>query len=286
MPLLTTRAALSSSGFNSVAKRLAVDILVVGGGGGGKSPNGNDTVGGGGGGGQVVNLVYSLTRGSYLAGVGSGGSSLGGPNNGNESSFNSISAGIGYARAFGGVRAADTPVSFTNGGNGGSGTLGAAGIASGTNYAGGGGGGISNGFSGAFFTGTFGFGWYGGTPGPGYVWIDGNRYGQGGGGGALRNSDDVYGGGIGGAGEPRGASIARSSGLAVPAVAPVGRAGFGGTGGAQFSSTTLNGTDGADGCVIVSYAGSSAVASGGTIVIAGGRVYHQFTTPGNFTFSY
>jgi hypothetical protein len=280
MPLLTTRAALSSSGFRASSKRLAVDILVVGGGGGGKSPNGNDTVGGGGGGGQAVNLVYSLTRGNYNLVVGSGGSSLGGPNNGTFSSFAT------YATANPGVRASDAPVSFTDGGNGGSGTLGAAGIASATNYAGGGGGGIINGFSGAFFTGPFGFGWYGGTPGSGYVWIDGNRYGQGGGGGALRNSDDVYGGGIGGAGEPRGASIARASGLAVPAVSPVGRAGFGGTGGAQFSSTTLNGTDGADGCVIVSYAGSTAVASGGVIVIAGGRVYHQFTTPGSFVFSY
>ena len=286
MPLLTTRAALSSSGFNSVAKRLAVDILVVGGGGGGKSPPGNDTVGGGGGGGQAVNLVYSLTRGDYYAYVGNGGTSLGGPTSGDESSFGSFSAGISYARALGGVRAADFPSSFTDGGNGGSGSLGAAGNQSGLSYAGGGGGGISNGFSGAFFTGPFGFGWYGGTPGPGYVWIDGNRYGQGGGGGAMSQGDLVYGGGIGGAGEPRGASIARLSGLAVPAVAPIDGTGFGGTGGAQFSPTTLNGTDGADGCVIVSYAGSTAVASGGTIVIAGGRVYHKFTTPGTFTFTY
>jgi hypothetical protein len=280
MPLLTTRAALSSSGFNSVAKRLAVDILVVGGGGGGKSPNGNDTVGGGGGGGQAVNLVYSLTRGNYNLVVGSGGSSLGGPNNGTESSF------AAYASANPGVRAADFPTLFTDGGNGGSGSLGAAGNQSGLSYAGGGGGGIINGFSGAFFTGPLGFGWYGGTPGSGYVWIDGNRYGQGGGGGAMSQGDLVYGGGIGGAGEPRGASIARLSGLAVPAVAPIDGTGFGGTGGAQFSPTTLNGTDGADGCVIVSYAGSTAVASGGTIVIAGGRVYHKFTTPGSFTFSY
>jgi hypothetical protein len=96
----------------------------------------------------------------------------------------------------------------------------------------------------------------------------------------------VYGGGIGGAGNPRGAAIDRIGGLVRPAVAPIDGTGFGGTGGATFSPYFADATDGADGCVIVSYEGGAAVASGGTIVISGGRVYHKFTTPGGFVFSY
>jgi hypothetical protein len=167
---------------------------------------------------------------------------------------------------------------------GGSGSLGGAGNEIGVNSAGGGGGGVVAGGSGFTGNGPFGFGWYGGGPGGGYVWIDGNTYGQGGGGGALSDGDLVYGGGGGTASV--GAAIARISGIVRPAVAPIDGTGFGGAGGAQFSPTIAAGTDGADGCVIVSYAGGAAVASGGTIVIAGGRVYHKFTTAGTFTFSY
>jgi hypothetical protein len=173
------------------------------------------------------------------------------------------------------------------GGNGGNGSLGGAAFSSSTNFAGGGGAGVTDGGVGGFYNLiAYGFAWYGGIPGPSYLWIDGNRYGQGGGGGALRTTDDVYGGGIGVAGGPRGGAIARSSGLVRPAVAPIDGTGFGGSGGATFSPYTADATDGADGCVIVSYAGDTAVASGGTIVITGGRVYHKFTTPGGFTFSY
>jgi hypothetical protein len=45
----------------------------------------------------------------------------------------------------------------------------------------------------------------------------------------------------------------------------------------------LAGGNGAGGIVIIRYAGSAARASGGTVTVSGGYVYHVFTSSSTFT---
>jgi hypothetical protein len=61
--------------------------------------------------------------------------------------------------------------------------------------------------------------------------------------------------------------------------------GGGGGGGAAYYSLMTDGASGGSGVVIIRYAGTVAKATGGTITITGGYVYHTFTTSGTFTVS-
>jgi hypothetical protein len=54
-------------------------------------------------------------------------------------------------------------------------------------------------------------------------------------------------------------------------------------GGGGGSSGTAGGGAGGSGIAIIRYAGTTALATGGTITVTGGYVYHTFTTSGTFT---
>jgi hypothetical protein len=54
------------------------------------------------------------------------------------------------------------------------------------------------------------------------------------------------------------------------------------TGGGGSGSGTGNGAAGGSGVVIVRYLGSVARATGGTVTITGGYVYHTFTVSGTY----
>jgi hypothetical protein len=57
----------------------------------------------------------------------------------------------------------------------------------------------------------------------------------------------------------------------------------GGAGGKVNTGDLAGAKSGGSGIVIITYAGSTAVATGGTITQAGGNTFHTFTSSGTFT---
>jgi hypothetical protein len=279
-----------------------VDILVVGAGGGGGAHQNSLANSGGGGGGGVVHLTSTtLNRGTYTVTVapttsgrvnGSGCAGVG-PNGGN-SSF-TISGGI-------------TITAFGGGGGGGCNT------ANGQN-GGSGGGGHSNGSGGSVTTSTC-TGQSGGTLniyGNSGSASTGNPHVSGGGGGAstttgttgdknggqgvsisITGTSHVYGaggggnsstGGAGGTNAGNGASGTSSSGNGGSINAANN---FGGGGGGSSCGSCTSGAGGS-GVVIIRYASSTPLATGGTITsyTSGTTTYqvHTFTSNGTFDYS-
>ena len=138
--------AFTSSGYFTPLVSLSCSALVIGGGGAG-----GGYAGGGGAGGMVYSASQSLTGTNYAVTVGAGGNGVGANlsvvgGNGNNSAFNSLTAGAGGG---GGSDASNTykgaDGAATNGSGGGGGFGSAAGAGNGT----GGNGGVGNGYPGS-----------------------------------------------------------------------------------------------------------------------------------------
>ena len=253
--------AISLSDFYGTGARPAyfnVDLLTVGGGGGA----GGNVGGAGGGGGVGTGLITAYNGVNYAIVVGAGGAG-GGIN---------ATGGGGFSSTFIGP----APIYlWGSGGNPGA-----------PYYAGSEGGASGDSSTGPSYPGSAGGGdWYsgagggagqagqgnGGPGGNGYTWaINGLTYGGGGGGG---NSDapgqpgGAGGGGLGG-------------GRFTGPYSTAGTNGLGGGGGGN--SSIQNGQPGGSGTVLVTYVGTTPLATGGTITVSGGRVYHTFTSSGTF----
>jgi hypothetical protein len=276
--------------------QLTVDYVVVGGGGGG-----GFSTGGGGGGGQVKMGSVSLSGGTFSVTIGNGGT---GATSGSSSSNGQTT-----------TLSLPTPIISIGGGGGGSGTAGASGAANGGGggvpsksggtavsggFAGGGGG---NGLANASGRGAGGGGGAGGQGEDGYDGSDGGiglsssitgtlRYFGGGGGGGFwwsgANSAQWTGNGGNGGGGRGGKNL---SPLAESGAANTG----GGGGGSGTSGETSTVRNGGSGIVIVRYASTVALATGGTITSytgngtngTNGVVYqvHTFTASGSFSYN-
>jgi hypothetical protein len=263
------------TGWQTIASTAySIDYLVVAGGGGG----GSGTAGGGGAGGLIQASSIAVSPGTnYVITIGAGATAVVYPNASNSGS-NTNAFGveaIGGGRG-GGINASGVTNNPGAGGSGGgqasysSGTSGSpgAGTAGQGNAGGvstGGGGGGGGGGAGAAGTANTG----GATGGAGLQWSNGTYY-AGGGAGAFGGS--AASGGIGGGGACSGGSGGTN-----------GVANTGGGGGANWTFT--NGAQaggGGSGVVIVRYLGSTQRATGGTVTITGGYVYHTFTTSGTY----
>lgn len=266
---------------------VAIDYLIVAGGGAGGSWNGA-----GGGAGGFLSGAMSVAIGGYGIVVGAGGvyqaqSTRTYGNNGQNSSFNSVTAlggggGAGYTQ--------DSSVAAWNGSNGGSGggscTLGNVSASGGTPAAdqgfrggnvttnsggsGGGGAGGAGGDNTAELNNTYTARYAGG---PGKIWLDGIYYAGGGGGYrcAAWNGSLTGGGGTSSnkdAGRQAGSGVANSGG--------------GGGGGDQYTDTIAQAGSGGSGIVVIRYPGATK-ATGGTISSIGGYTYHYFYSSGTFT---
>ena len=290
-----------------------VEVLVVGGGGGGGSNgNNNGSAGGGGGAGELAyRESYAVIAGkNYMAKVGSGGAGGAGSTvptsrgeNGNVSTFGDLLAlgggggGGGYdpgtaigkhdgqdgASGGGGGSNAGNPASgFCQGGKGtpGKGNDGGNGSdGSGADGAGGGGGAGTKGGDGVGATATA----QGGAGGAGLTnSITGTSTtyaGGGGGGGAVDDSNS--GGGDGGAGG--GGRGGHNGAAGVAGTANTG--GGGGGAGSLASNTTVSGSDGGSGIIIIAYKGPQR-GIGGTVdrTSRPGYTLHKFTTTGSDIF--
>ena len=261
---------------------LPVNYLVVAGGGGG-----GDSSGGGAGG----MLTGSITLGAvtaYSITIGAGGAGGIYPGNGNWiEPFSGNNSSIGsVVIAIGGGAGSGQTVQARNGGSGGGagsnsavalGTVGQghnggttstynAGAGGGAGAVGGnstnpgigatGGAGLSSSISGVlvYYAGGGGSTGYGAVATPGQGGI---------GGGGIGSSGDVGWGN-----------------LTLPTS---GTAGTGGGGGGAQSGYPITSGSGGSGIVIISYTGTSPLASGGVITYSGGQVIHTFTTNGTFT---
>jgi hypothetical protein len=263
----------------------SVEYLVVAGGGGG----GWDYGGGGGAGGLLQGSALSVSPGtSYTITIGAGGAgginssgSKAGTNGSNSSGLSNTA--IGGGGGMGGAGSAETAKSGGSGGGGGwalptggSGTVGqgntggtSAGSSGSSNVATGGGGGAGAvGQSGVASSKS-------GNGGVGLNWQSlGTFYGGGGGGGGyLAYSVAAGTGGSGGGGNGGLAAVASTAGAV----------NTGGGGGGDGGGPGLGASAGGSGVVIIRYAGSVQRATGGTVTITGGYVYHTFTTSGTYT---
>ena len=262
---------VSINNFNS-AGVFYLDCIVVGGGGGG-GPGWLDSLaggGGGGGGGGVAiqsGIPFVLADFSGSASVGVGGVGVSYPDNPSSSGGSSrltLFSSYDYTSLIidggggGGGRSDTTPTGGAGGSPGGNAGGAAGGGAGGSNgaFAGGGGGGIDNSAP-------------TGTGGNGVLWpLNNTYYGGGGGGGGTLAGTSTGGLGGGGAGASNGAGQNGTNG----------RGGGGGGGG---SNSLGKGGDGGSGVIIISYASSIQLLSGGTVTSSGGRFFHTFTTVGS-----
>jgi hypothetical protein len=279
--------------FSNISQaQLSVDYLVVGGGGGG----GFNT--GGGGGGQVKIGNISLSGGTFSVTIGAGGvgsTTLNTQGSNGESTTLSLPTPI---------------VSIGGGGGGSSGSVGASGVANG---GGGGGGSFSGGtaVSGGFAGGSGGNGTNNGGGGGGGAGASGTSgtsgadggigvstsingtltyFGGGGGGGYWWSgaASWTYNGEGGSGGGGRGGL--HTSTLAQPGTANTG----GGAGGSGNSAATHVPKNGGSGIVVIRYASTVALATGGTVTSytgngtngTNGVVYQVHTFTANGTFSY
>jgi hypothetical protein len=269
--------------------QLSVDYLVVGGGGGG-----GFTGAGGGGGGQVKMGSISLSGGTFSVTIGAGGAggtSTSASSNGESTTLSLLTPIVSIGGGGGGMGLSPNGLSGGNGGGGGhlnngnppgiGGTAASGGYAggNGNNYSGGGGGGAG----GAGVSGASGAGGGNGVLSS----ITGNYYGGGGGGGNWQNGSTVNGvGGTGGGGR---------GGCSNTTLAQAGTANTGGGGGGSgYSSSSFSVKNGGSGIVVIRYASSVALATGGTITSytgngtngTNGVVYQVHTFTANGTFSY
>jgi hypothetical protein len=270
-----------STGWQSFASTsYTIDYLVVAGGGAGGSSSVNSSCGGGGAGGYLSGTAISVTPGtSYTIIVGGGGSgvlnSQGG--NGSNSSFLTYTA-IGGGGGGGGTSSSSTSPGASGGsgggslqpsapgsGTGGQGNAGGTGNPNGPNWGGGGGGGAGG-------VGQPGTSTNAGAGGAGLQWSNGSYY-AGGGGGAT------YGGYAGGTGGIGGGGAGGSTGPGTSGTNGTG----GGGGAASYPGSSYGaGANGGSGVVIIRYLGTAQRASGGTVSITGGYVYHTFTQSGTY----
>jgi len=257
---------------------LSVNYLIVGGGGAG----GGDLGGGGGGGGYLEGVAYLNLSQSYNIVVGNGGTGSAGSVGGNgqdSSAFtftaiggggggetfsnrNGISGGSGGGGGYdlNGIGGAGTSGQGNNGGNGNS-----------TNRDSGGGGGASGiGESGTSNS----------NGGIGRLWLDGNRYGAGGGG--FRTETTLQAGnGVGGSvGAGQGAQATSLNVYLRANTSGSANTGGGGGGTGQPATGSMNG---GSGIVKIRYVATASLATGGDISITGSFVYHTFTGSGTFT---
>jgi hypothetical protein len=282
---------IGSSNWQTIASTAyTVDYLIAAGGGGGGSGYGQ---GGGGAGGLLTASSLSVSPGTaYTITLGAGGA--GSPASSGtwptaRATSGSNSTAFSVTAIGGGGGAAGSAGTGGNGGSGGGGgnSGGAGGAAtSGQGFAGGTGGGAApnypgGGGGGAGAVGTIGAGAAGGNGGAGLQWSDGNFYCGGGGGGLYDNGGSATntGGLAGTGGGGRGGVNSRSVGVN----GTINSGGGGGASGGYESVTALLGASGGSGIVVIRYAGSVQRATGGTVTITGGYVYHTFTTSGTYT---
>jgi hypothetical protein len=250
-----------------------VSYLIVGGGGSGGGVNSQDRAGGGGGAGGLRSGSTSIT-GLQSITVGAGGdrgavdgsSAAIGTNGGNSVAFGLTAIG-------GGAGGTNSTIAGAAGGSGGGG---------GNNSSSAGAGGADNDAN------SLGSGGVAGT-------TSGPRRGGGGGGaggtgsgatGGAGSSSSITGSAVtyaaGGNGGVVAAGTAVGSGAA--GAANTGNGGGGAfrntTGGPAGTSNTSLGGNGGSGIVVVSYAGTTQLLSGGTFSTAGGNSIHTFTTTG------
>jgi len=93
----------------------------------------------------------------------------------------------------------------------------------------------------------------------------------------------VSGGGVGGSSGTLSALAGAGSGGGAGGASAGANGGSPGGGGAGGSASVTNSGTGANGQVIISYAGNTALATGGTITTSGGYTFHTFTANGTFT---
>ena len=255
MPTIGTRASASAGAYGfGRSNFLLATYLVVGGGGGGAGCTGSPSSGGGGGAGGYKAGSNLVIPASQTITVGTGGATN--TNNATGSSIGTLV--VTHGGGVGGPGAI-----FSPGGNGLSGSSG-------------GGGGTPDGAGGSASYGAEGFAGGNGPPGiagggGGAASVgasDGTGYGGNGISNSISGSAVIYScGGVAGGSGPNPA----------PTVAP-GNGGFGGFNGG-FQETA-----GRNGVVVISYPGTVARATGGTITNPGGTVtVHTFTTSGTFT---
>jgi hypothetical protein len=270
----------TTSGTLSPITSLSASYLIVAGGGG---CSGNS--GGGGAGGLLTGSGLTIdTNSIYAVTVGAGGTGSSG-STGSARGSNSV---FSASTALGGGAGAENNSILSGGsgagglnGTGGAATQGNSGGATGYGNAGGnggltsGGGGVGGGGGGAGAAGANYAGNNAGNGGNGFASsISGSSvtYAGGGGGGGNGGASAVAGtGGTGGGGNGR-----TDTGTATSGTANLG----GGGGGGGYNGGYGTGGAGGSGVVIISYPGSTAQMSGGTVTIVGGNVIHTFTSSG------
>lgn len=281
--------------FYDAASTLVADWLIVGGGGGGAGSYGAEAQGGGGAGGYFAAKNQKL-KGTYTVKVGRGG--LGGTGEswhtgndaavagkpGTDSSINTWVAHGGQGglcvtwTSDGQNLGGDDRRGGESGGSNGQGSNGGSGPGGGWDGSGGGGGAGGPGERAQKPNATGERS--GGNGGPGITWLDGIGYAGGGGGAAgghgyyeAQGGKGTHGGGDGGSSSP--VSLPPTNGIR-------GGGGGGGRGMSGSRHPVDNGGNGGDGIVVFRYPGTVARATGGTVVITGGYVYHTFTSDGTF----
>lgn len=283
---------LNNTGYWTSYTNLQIEYLVVGGGGG--SGTDNRCMGGGGAGGLLTGTT-TLTATTSIVTVGAGGaaiparpglSSLSG-NKGNSSSITGNSINV---VAFGGGASDPRGNSQENGANGAGASVFSSGIGNGAGtgisgqgnnggngqsvnssvrYAGGGGGFSATGGTGSSVSAKGGNGGAGGTT---TIRGTSETYAGGGGGNSYTGTVNASGGSGGGGAGCRTSNCSGTSGTV--------NTGGGGGGGAAVASAQ---SGGGSGIVVIRYAGSTALATGGTITYIDGYVVHTFTGTGIFT---
>lgn len=266
------------------------DYLIVAGGGAGGSGNSTEHGGGGGGaGGYLAFISQTINPGSYPVVVGAGGAGVvdARGSSGASSTFNSQTAigggggGVPNTTAFnGGSGGGGSSFNFNTGGTGTSGQGRNGG--NGQYYGAGGGGGAGAVGGNATQTGILG---NGGNGGDGSTWLNSVAYAGGGGGGSGTETGDVFGGTGGSGGGGTGAGVIFATATVGTPTAGTANRGGGGGGGAALNFSRTTGASGGSGTVIIRYPGTVAKASGGTITITGGYVYHTFNSSGTFIVS-
>ena len=272
--------------YAAVGQQYAVDFLVVAGGGSGGSPSGGGGAGGfrtsagtSGGGSSAESQINLTTGTSYTITVGAGGAGVSYPNTGIDGTNSSIGSLIVSTAGGGGEHGGNGRSGGSGGGAGYGGSGGAA--TSGQGYAGGSAGSTSP--------------WYpgGGGGGAGAVGTNQSSSSPGNGGNgvasSINNSSTTYAGGGGGGSRSGGTGTGGTGGGGAgtaSGTATNGTSNTGGGGGGGGYSSGVSGSGGS-GIVILRYANSTQLGSGGTVTSysSGGTTYwvHTFTSSGTYT---
>jgi hypothetical protein len=266
-------AALAAFGWTSGASAVSASYLVVAGGGGGAG-----AVGGGGGAGGLQSGTVSLNPTlSYTVIVGAGGAGIPANtdiagNQGNNSSFSTITANAGGKG--GGQNVATDTSGGSTGGAGGfgtrTGTASQGNLGGTTGWSGAGGGG--NSAVGADTPNSNANGGAGGAGTANSISGSSVTYAGGGGGGSYRLTGGAGGSGGGGAG---------GTFSGTPGVSGTANTGGGGGGGSDNGSGSSSGAGGS-GVVIISYA-SPQKFGGGIVTTSGANTIHTFQTSGTLS---